>query len=502
MRIRVSGEDLAKLKADLAVCFAYEKDSAPRGVKDAGLRRELAAQMKSDGFKGEAGDRLVWNADGRYPARRFLILGLGPEGQPPGESLRLGCARAARAAAGLSAKRMALRLPLPARRSRTADEEIRAACEGVWLGAYRFDRYLTDPSRQKTALTNVELAVDGPPAGNRRSAERGQVAGRAINLARDLVNEAPSRLTPRAMARNAAREARSSGLSCRVLGPAEIRRAGLVALLAVARGSREPAQVVHLTYRPRAAKAKKKRKKTTRILLIGKGVTFDSGGLNLKSGDSMLTMKSDMAGSAAVLAAMTTLGSIGCSVEVHALLGLVENMTSGAAYKPGDILDTHAGKTVEVGNTDAEGRLVLCDLLSYGVAKLKPTHVVDLATLTGACVVALGTRATGLFTRHDPLRDALLVASRNAGEKLWPLPMYEEYLQLLQKGPADLCNIGGRWAGAITAALFLGEFLPRDVPWAHLDIAGPAFADDELPECSAGATGAGVSTLVRWLEGA
>jgi len=175
-------------------------------------------------------------------------------------------------------------------------------------------------------------------------------------------------------------------------------------------------------------------------------------------------------------------------------------MTGGRAYKPGDILDTHAGKTVEVGNTDAEGRLVLCDLLSYGSKRLRPTHVVDLATLTGAVVVALGLRASGLFTRHKALSDGLLEASHAAGEKLWPLPMYEEYLQLLQKGPADLCNVGGRWGGAITAALFLGEFLSRDLPWAHLDIAGPAFAESESPETPVGATGAGVLTLLRWLE--
>jgi leucyl aminopeptidase len=266
------------------------------------------------------------------------------------------------------------------------------------------------------------------------------------------------------------------------------------ALLAVARGSQEPPSVVHVVYKPRRARPKKK------IVLVGKGVTFDSGGLNLKPGASMLTMKSDMAGAAAVLATMTALGEIGCRAEVHALLGLVENMTGAGAYKPGDILDTYAGKTVEIGNTDAEGRLVLADLLAHAAKKLKPTEVVDLATLTGACVVALGTMASGLFSRHDDLRDALLEAGGAAGEKLWPLPMYEEYLQLLQKGPADLCNVGDRWGGAITAALFLGEFLPRELPWAHLDIAGPAFTESDQPEAPQGATGVGVLTLLRFLE--
>jgi leucyl aminopeptidase len=203
-----------------------------------------------------------------------------------------------------------------------------------------------------------------------------------------------------------------------------------------------------------------------------------------------------------VLATLTALAAVNCSLEVHALLGLVENMTGGSAYKPGDILDTRSGKTVEVGNTDAEGRLVLCDLLAYGAETLKPSRMVDVATLTGACVVALGTRIVGLFTRHAELRDALLAAGRTAGETLWPLPMHDEYLQLLQRGPADLRNIGGRWGGAITAALFLGEFVPRTLPWAHLDIAGPAFTDNDLPESPIGGTGVGVLTLLRWLEGA
>ncbi|MHC4448200.1 MAG: leucyl aminopeptidase family protein, partial [Planctomycetota bacterium] len=373
----------------------------------------------------------------------------------------------------------------------------RAACEGAWLGAYQFDRYITDPARRSPRLRSVELSGGGAASKVKGAAERGEEGGRAVCLARDLVNEAPSRLTPGAFARQAAREARKTGLRSRVLGPPEIEKAGLSALLAVARGSDEPPRVVHLTYRPSGKKKKKTKKK---VLLVGKGVTFDSGGLNLKPGDSMFTMKCDMAGAAAVLGAMTALKRLRCSVEVHGLLGLVENMTGGRAYKPGDILDTHAGKTVEVGNTDAEGRLVLCDLLSYGAKRLSPTHVVDVATLTGACVVALGLRATGLFTRHDALRDALLDASRAAGEKLWPMPLYDEYLQLLQKGPADLSNVGGRWGGAITAALFLGEFLPRKLAWAHLDIAGPAFNETEIPDTPLGATGAGVLTLLRWLE--
>jgi leucyl aminopeptidase len=268
-------------------------------------------------------------------------------------------------------------------------------------------------------------------------------------------------------------------------------------MLAVARGGAFKPQLVHLVYKP---PGKRRSGKPLKIVLIGKGVTFDSGGLNIKTGSSMDDMKADMAGSAAVLAAMTALREVGCGAEVHGFLGLVENMTGPEAYKPGDILKTYSGKTVEVANTDAEGRLVLCDLLAYAAAKLKPDYMVDLATLTGACVVALGNLASGVFTRDESLRHAILEAGARGGEKLWPLPMFDEYLEPMQKGPADIRNIGDRYGAAITGALFLGEFVPRHIPWLHMDIAGPAFAEKALPDSPEGGTGAGVRTMIHWLE--
>jgi len=494
VRIRLSSRGIARQNVDLAVCFAHEGDKEPRGIADVALRRELESQMTADGFKGKAGDRLVWSSNGRYPARRFLVLGLGPDNGRSAELLRLGCARAARSGVDFAAKSVGVQLPEYGKA--TSPDSVRSGAEGALMGAYRFDRYLTDPTRRSGELKSIELATSRRSAAASKAFRLGLASAEAICFARDMVNEAPSRLTPRAMANLARRRAKAAKLRCTVLGRPELEKLGLKALLAVSRGSAEPPRVVHLVYRPPGRPTRTKKK----ILLVGKGVTFDSGGLDLKPADAMIDMKMDMAGAAAVLATMTALAEVGCGVEVHALLGLVENMTGADAYKPGDILDTWLGKTVEVGNTDAEGRLVLCDLLAYGAAKLEPTHVVDLATLTGACVVALGTRASGLFTRHDDLRDALMHASAAGGEKLWPLPLYDEYLQLLQRGPADLRNIGGRWGGAITAGLFLGEFLSRDLAWAHLDIAGPAFTETELPESPVGGTGAGVATLLRWLE--
>jgi len=492
LRIRFNTNPVSRLEADLVACFAYEGDDKPLAVTDSRLAGVLAKRMAAEGFRGQPGDYVVWNNGNG--GRSYAVIGLGRRREVAGEAIRSGAARAARIASARSVLSLALGIPLPDEGD--LQTEVRAAAEGLYLGSYSFDRHLTDPSRKRVAPRSVQISArtkDGATA--RRALRLGEAGARAVELARDLVNEGPSRKAPPALARSASRQAKAAGLQCKVLTPEAIRRLRLNALLAVARGSKETARVVHLTYRP-----KKLSKRAPRIVLVGKGVTFDSGGLNLKPGDSMLTMKSDMAGAAAVLAAMTALPEVGCRAEVHGLLGLVENMTGAAAYKPGDILDTYSGKTVEVGNTDAEGRLVLCDLLAYAAARLRPTTVVDMATLTGACVVALGTLATGLFSRHDALADALLRAGEVAGEKIWRLPLYEEYLQQMQTGPADLRNIGKRWGGAITAALFLGEFVPRDLAWAHLDIAGPAFVEEDLPDAPTGGTGAGVLTLLRWLE--
>jgi leucyl aminopeptidase len=491
MRVRVSQRDLAEVRADLAVGFAFEGQSSPAGVSDPTLRAALEAEMRAERFTGQPTDLLVWNKDGSYGARRFAVIGLGKPRAIPGEAIRLGAARAARAASRFAARRLALRLP-PAAGPHVQDE-LRAAVEGAMLGAYQFERHLTDKSRRIVGPDEVELAVDGAAGAIGRAAEIGSRGAAAVCLARDLVNEGPSRMNPTSLAREAVRQGRAGGLRVRVHTERELRSLGMNALLAVARGSSEAPRVVHLHYRPKG-------RPRARVVLVGKGVTFDSGGLDLKTSEGMFTMKADMAGAATVLSAMTVLRDVGCRVEVHGLLGLVENMTGPAAYKPGDILDTFAGKTVEVGNTDAEGRLVLCDLLAYACARLAPTLLVDFATLTGACVVALGMQAAGVFSRHDDLVEGFLASARRAGEKMWRLPLYEEYLQPMQQGPSDLRSTGGRWGGAITAALFLGEFVPRDVPWMHVDIAGPAYTEQELPEARVGGTGAGVLTLLRWLE--
>ena len=492
MRIRVSNSDLNASKAELAICFAYHGAKAPEGIRDAKLKRELAAQIKAERFQGRRSDQLLWSSNGRFPARRFLILGLGKRSKSDDQTFRSAAARASRAATKLGAGSIAL--ALPDGKKVDADELGRAVAEGLIHGNYHYDKYLTDADRRPPAVKSAELCGGAAKAALQRGLRRGEKTAGGVQLARDCVNEPPSSLTPTAMANIAKREAKRVGLSCRVLSKPELTKLGMKALLNVSRGSAAPPKVVHLVYKPKSKRGAKK------IVLVGKGVTFDSGGLNLKPSSAMFTMKCDMGGSAAVLGAIVGLAELGCKHEVHAILGLVENMTGADSYKPGDILESYSGKTIEVGNTDAEGRLVLCDLLAWAAKTLKPDCMVDVATLTGAVVVALGTEASGLFTRHDEMRDGLLAGAAAAGEKWWPMPMYDEYLSLLQHGPADLHNIGGRWGGAITAALFLGEFVPRDMPWAHVDIAGPAFAESDTPERHDGGTGAGAAGLIRWLE--
>jgi len=329
--------------------------------------------------------------------------------------------------------------------------------------------------------------------GDATTVARGVAIGEAVNLARRLVNEPPSTLYPETFAERAIDVAKSTGLACEVWDQAKLEAERCGSLLAVARGSLRPPRLVIVEY-------KGGKPGEPPIALVGKGVTFDSGGLSLKPTDSMTTMKCDMAGAAAVLATMQAVARLKLPRNVIGLMGLVENMPSGTAMKLGDVLTARSGKTIEVLNTDAEGRLVLADVLNVALDR-KPTQIVDLATLTGACVVALGTDTAGAFTNDQPWCDKLLAAARTAGEPLWQLPMFPEYAEQIRTEIADIKNTGdGRWGGAITAAKFLEEFVGT-TPWVHLDIAGPAYFDKPKPWHDVGGTGSMVRTLVELLTG-
>jgi leucyl aminopeptidase len=316
-------------------------------------------------------------------------------------------------------------------------------------------------------------------------------AATGVFLARDLVNEPPSLATASFLGAQAERFCRGRGLSVEVWGKRKIAAMKLNGLLAVNRGSQEEPKFIVIRYKP-AGRPRK------RIALVGKGITFDSGGLSLKPSKSMETMKLDMAGGAAIIATMSRLPHLAPNIEVTAYVPATDNLPGANAQKPGDIIRYLNGKTIEVLNTDAEGRLILADALALA-ARQRPDYMINLATLTGACMVALGSRVAGLFSNNQELADRLLLCAAGAGEKLWRLPLVREYREMIKSSVADMKNIGGAHGGAIIAALILQEFV-ADVPWAHLDIAGPAFAESDQPICPKGGTGFGVPTLLKFIS--
>ncbi|HYG68491.1 MAG TPA: leucyl aminopeptidase, partial [Anaeromyxobacteraceae bacterium] len=322
----------------------------------------------------------------------------------------------------------------------------------------------------------------------------GRAVAAAVAWARDLVNEPPVTCTPAFLAKEAQRLGREAGLAVEVRGPKEIAQLGMGMFLAVTRGSVEEPRLVKVSYVPKGAAAKK-----APVVLVGKAITFDSGGLSLKPNDGMLHMNTDMAGSAAVLGAMRVVAELAPPFPVHALLGACENMPGGRAYKPSDILTAYDGRTVEITNTDAEGRLVLGDVLAWAADTLAPAALVDVATLTGACIVALGPTTAGLMGPDGPVVDGLLAAARLSGEEVWRLPLVESLKEQLKSDRADFRNTGDRQGGAITAAHFLHLFA-REAPWAHLDIAGPSHATKERGYVPKGGTGFGIRTLVEFVR--
>jgi leucyl aminopeptidase len=363
--------------------------------------------------------------------------------------------------------------------------------EGALLASYQFNKYRSN-SRAPAELKTVTLFRSGlkKTAAMQKSVDSAQAIMPAIFLARDLVNESPSVATARFLGAQAQAHCRGRGLTVEVWNKRKIEAMKLAGLLAVNRGSLEEPRFIKIHYQP-ARKARKK------VALIGKGITFDSGGLSLKPAKSMETMKLDMAGGAAVIATMSCLPKLALDIEVTGYVPTTDNLPGHNAQKPGDVIRYRNGKTIEVLNTDAEGRLILADALALA-AEQKPDYMVNLATLTGACMTALGTQVGGIFSNNQPLADKLMRSSQEAGEKLWQLPLVKEYKELIKSSVADMKNIGGAHGGAITAALILQEFV-GDIAWAHLDIAGPAFAESDNALCPKGGTGFGVRTLSKFL---
>ena len=483
-------------EVDLFAVLLAEEDLAGDALVndlDAALGGALRTAIKDEEFTGKRDATLSVMTYGRLGARKVLLVGLGPAAKITAVELRAGAARAAKVANADKATKLHLGL-----RGKGDAAELRAATEGVSLGRYRFTKYLTGDRRPKKELESVVLGLRGVKSAKANAEQKaaiaqGEAVAAAINLARDLVNEPPNELTPAALADAAVDVAKAHGLKATVWDRAKIRAEGMKLLEAVGRGSRNEPRFIHLTYKPEKA-----RKGRPRVVLVGKGLTFDSGGLCIKPAPGMGDMKSDMGGAALAVGAMAAIGALKPDVEVHALIAAAENMPDGDAYRPGDVFGSLDGKTVEIINTDAEGRLVLADALAYA-RKLEPDLIVDHATLTGACLVALGTATAGFYCNDEEVSKRYLDAAKTAGEAMWRMPLIEELRDGLKSDIADLKHTGDRYGGSIIGALFLREFI-GDRKWIHLDIAGPAFLDRVTPLGPKGGTGYGILAFLQYLD--
>ncbi len=490
MEIKFQDQQPERINAALLVVPVKEKKLDEPALRrlDRLLHGGLAERIKQSSFTGAEGAALLYGTAGRIPAANVLLIGLGKTEEIGADSWRKAGGRARREASALGAGEIAFAF------SPERDPELAAGSivEGVLLGSYQFNKYRSE-RKPPAPLRSLVLCRPGlkRSEGLARAVKLALDIFPGVSLARDLVNEPPSIATARFLAEQAERHCRGKGLSVEVWNKKKIEAMNLAGLLAVNRGSVEEPRFIRIRYRP----AKRARKK---VALIGKGITFDSGGLSLKPSKSMETMKLDMAGGAAVIGAMSRLPDLGLPVEVNGYIPTTDNLPGPNAQKPGDIIRYLNGKTIEVLNTDAEGRLILADGLALA-AREKPDYMINLATLTGACMVALGTEVAGIFSNDQALAEALIRAGKESGEKLWQLPLVKEYRDELKSSVADMKNIGGSYGGAITAALILQEFVDG-VPWAHLDIAGPAFAEKDMLTSPKGGTGFGVRTLLRFLS--
>lgn len=490
MQIQPSTNTAETWAGPLLAVGLFEQSEVPDPVAplDLEMAGALQALLDEGDFRGKANETLLLYTQAPLPARRLLLVGLGQEEDYDLDRVRQAAGTVARRVRPLPVTRYGLLLPP----GLDPEGMAQAAAEGTLTGLYRYLAYQTDeveehdPEQLELLCGNAE--EEAVAAGLRA----GQIVARAANRVRDLVNRPASDLPPTGLAAIAQTVAEEVGCAYQVLGPEEIAEVGMHALLAVARGSEEEPRFIILEHQAG-------RDDLPTVVLVGKGITFDSGGLDIKSAEGMLRMKGDMAGAATVLGILQAVAQLDLDLHVVGLLPATENMPGGAAYKPGDVLQSLAGKTIEVINTDAEGRLILADGLAYA-GRYQPDALIDLATLTGSCVVALGHQAAGLMANDDDLTERIRRAADASGERVWPLPMWPAYRENLKSEIADLKNTGGRAGGAINAAQFLQAFVPEDVPWAHLDIAGMAAAEEGKPYRAKGPTGYGVGLLVEMLR--
>ena len=491
MRIQVRSGQLGQVRDGVQVFAALEGERRAERLLPSSSARDPALRRLVDaaGFRGAANETVLLPRNGRW----VLVVGLGKEADLSLERVRQLAGTAAKTVRAKGFRR--LTLPVLSQRGLGLPASVaQAAIEGALLGLYRYDRLKQLPKHEQgRRIDAITLVVErvGDMAHAKRGAAKAEVLAQAVALARDWINGPSNLITPTFLANQARALARQLRLKCRVIPFPQLKRLGFGGIVGVAQGSAHPAQFIVIEYAPRRAKAT--------FALCGKGITFDSGGLSLKPAAKMEQMKYDMSGAAAVLATVKAAATLRLPARVIGIIAAAENLPSGTAQKPGDVLKTLSGKTVEVLNTDAEGRLVLADCLHYA-KRFKPDAAVDLATLTGACVIALGGEAIGLMTKDERLAARLNQAGKATYERVWRLPLWDEYGPAMKSDIADLRNVTNTGeAGTITAAKFLEEFA-AGMPWAHLDIAGTAWTEKDKPYVPKGAVGIGVRLLIELME--
>jgi leucyl aminopeptidase len=488
----------------VAVCQDEPSPSGLAAQVDQALDGALRRVRDVGDFKGREEDQALFYRGGDDGPRRVLFLGLGLRAEADAESLRKFAGRAVRRAEALGVSSLHLSVPVLGGAGGAAGS-LQAAAEGLGLAAWDFRELRSTVGRKEPLpplVSEASLSLNPSvaetsgaaisPAEEEAAIRRGAARAEGANFARTLQNRPGNIATPVHLAEAAAELAREHGLGLTLLGPEEMRAERMGALLSVAQGSEEEPRLIVLEYRGgRGGEAP--------LALVGKGLTFDTGGISIKPAQGMEEMKFDMSGGAAVLGALKAIALLELPVNVVGVVPASENHISGRATRPGDVVWTRAGKSVEIINTDAEGRLILADALSYTVDRFRPAAMVDCATLTGACVIALGNQAAAVFGRDDSLVQELRDAGDRSGERCWPLPLWPAYRKQLDSPVADLKNVGGREAGSVTAALFLAEFVDPEIPWAHLDIAGTAYGDPRAPYFRKGGFGLPTRLFVEWV---
>ncbi len=491
MELKLVRSRAAEIDADAVVVLEWEGSVRPE------FQKPLGAFYSSGEIKGKAFELTLLHGLEGYKARRVLIAGAGKREKFDAALLRKLAGAAVRFLKGKGVESLAFALDRDesanGNTGNPAPEQVAAAVEGAILGEWEPDRLKTDAKEKGKPLASLVIATESRNPSLDAALEKGRIVAEAANLARDIAVEPPNVLTPLTLAERARSVAADNGLAFEMLDQDRMRQLGMGALLGVAQGSAAPPALIVLHYTPPAGSGKNASK--DHLGLIGKGVTFDTGGISIKPSEGMEKMKYDMAGGAAVIGAMQAIARLKPAVAVTGIVPAVENMPGGRAQRPGDIVTSFSGKTIEILNTDAEGRLILADAIAYA-KRLGCSHLVDAATLTGAIAVALGHTSSGVFANNDQLLARWMAASKEAGEKMWHMPLDDEYRDQLKTVYADIQNIGTRWGGACTAAMFLKEFAD-DTPWVHADVAGTAWLDEAKPFLAKGPTGIPLASFVN-----